>query len=71
MKIFYKYCTFLCNLQIILCADQRENLNQQSWDDSGHLMAQGGIDYSAKNVNTLVEQDHINRYSLAKLERYV
>jgi hypothetical protein len=37
----------------------------------GHLVVQGAIDYSAKNVNTSVTQDHINEYSLAKLERYV
>jgi hypothetical protein len=51
--------------------DQGENLNQQYWVDSGHLVVQGGIDYSARSVNTTVAQDHVNKYALAKLERYV
>jgi hypothetical protein len=51
--------------------DQGENLSRQYWVDRGHLVVQGGIDYSAKNMSTTVTQDHVNIYALAKLERYV
>ncbi|GFG32216.1 hypothetical protein Cfor_02033 [Coptotermes formosanus] len=49
--------------------DQGENLSQQYWVDRGHLVVQGGIDYSAKSVDTTVTQDHTNIYALPKLER--
>ena len=51
--------------------DQGENLSQQYWVDRGHLVVQGGIDYSAKSVDTTVTQDHKNIYALPKLERCV
>jgi len=51
--------------------DQGENLSQQYWVDRGHLVVKGGIDYSAKSVDTTVTQDHKNIYALPKLERCV
>ncbi|KAJ9592058.1 hypothetical protein L9F63_001397, partial [Diploptera punctata] len=50
--------------------DQGENLSGQYWVDRGHLVVQGGIDYSAKRCNTSEKNDSVNIYALSKLESY-
>ncbi|KAJ4436719.1 hypothetical protein ANN_16851 [Periplaneta americana] len=50
--------------------DEGENLSRQYWVDRGHLVVQGGIDYSAKHTNPRISHEHINTYALAKLESY-
>lgn len=50
--------------------DQGENLSGQYWVDRGHLVVQGGIDYSAKRCNTSEKDDNVNVYALSKLESY-
>lgn len=57
-------------LDISAYRDKGENLSKQYWMDRGHLIVQGGIDYSAKPKDEVSMEERVNTFALSRLQGY-
>ncbi|GLH09540.1 Dosage compensation regulator [Gryllus bimaculatus] len=58
-----------CLRDISAYKDKGENLSKLYWMDRGHLIVQGGIDYS-KPKDSVSMKDQVNKFALARLQGY-
>ncbi|CAB0005176.1 unnamed protein product [Nesidiocoris tenuis] len=50
--------------------DKGKNLGRQYWTDRGHLVIQGGVDYSSRENDPASKEKEASLFALEKLEKY-